>query len=68
MSTTIADAVREASAWAGLPGVVAVGQGRRNGEDCIEVLVSDPDAARRIPPRFQGYPVHVEHSGPIQAQ
>ena len=35
-------------------GVEAVGQGRRNGEDCIEVKVSKPDAAGRIPGQTPG--------------
>lgn len=67
MPVSIEDVVREASAWADIPGVEAVGQGRRDDRDCIEVKVSRDDAARRIPSSFHGYPVCVERTGPIQA-
>lgn len=64
----IEDVMREASSWADMEGVEAVGQGQRDGQDCIEVKVSQPEAAQRIPGTFHGYPVFVETTGPIQAQ
>jgi hypothetical protein len=68
MNPPIEDVMAEASSWADWDGVEAVGQGRRDGQDCIEVKVSTPDAARRIPASLRGYRVFVESTGPIQAQ
>jgi len=64
----IEEVMAEASSWADISGVEAVGQGLRDGQDCIEVKVSTADAARRIPASLRGYRVFVESTGPIQAQ
>jgi hypothetical protein len=61
-----AAALREASAWVGDRGVVAVGLGQSaTGEPQIVVHTTDPDA--ELPAEVGGLPVQVEHSGPVQA-
>jgi hypothetical protein len=65
---SIEDALAEASAWADMDGVVSVGQSQKDGADCLLVLVSDPEAGRRLPGTFKGFPVVVEASEPIAAQ
>ena len=68
MPATIEQAVAEASKWANIPGVQAVGQGEKGGKPAIRVLVSTPDAERQIPKTFKDYPVIVEQSSPIGIQ
>jgi hypothetical protein len=68
MTSTIEQAVAEASSWADIPGVEVVGQGEKDGVSVIRVLVSTPDAQGRIPRSFKGYQVIVEQSSPIGIQ
>lgn len=52
-----------------VPGVVGVGIGDCNGNECIVVLVQERTAQidRQIPGTLDGYPVYIEVSGPIKA-
>jgi hypothetical protein len=68
MPATIEQAVAEAGKWADIPGVQSVGQGEKDGKPVIRVLVSTPEAERRIPKTFKDYPVIVEQSTPIGIQ
>ena len=68
MPATIEQAVAEASKWADIPGVQAVGQAEKDGKPAIRVLVSTPDAERQIPKMFKDYPVIIEQSSPIGIQ
>lgn len=54
--------------WMGLPGVVGVGIGRCEEEDCIRVLLSrpSPEAEEAIPERVEGYLVELEVTGPVR--
>ncbi|MGH8628992.1 MAG: hypothetical protein ACREYC_28305 [Gammaproteobacteria bacterium] len=52
-----------------IPGVVGVGIGDCNGKECIVVLIQDRTARidREVPKTLDGYPVHIEVTGPIKA-
>jgi len=69
MDTSFEKALEEAqSSWMELDGVEGVGQGERNGQPCIQVLISQrTDDVRQIPSSFRGHPVEVVESGGIQA-
>jgi hypothetical protein len=47
-----------------LPGVLGVGQGERDGEPCVVVLV---ERALQLPGELDGYPVSVITTGSITA-
>lgn len=51
-----------------LPGVVGIGIGLCDGEQCITVLLADSSAATRarIPARLGGYRVTTQVTGPIR--
>lgn len=68
MLSKIEQAVDEASRWVEIDGVEGVAQGERAGRDCILVLVSRSEIARRIPETLHGFPVVIEITGPIDAQ
>jgi hypothetical protein len=63
-------ALAEAGRWIGeVPGVGAVGQGEQDGAPTIDVWVSAPPPAGRLPGRLHGFPVRVRDSGgPFRAQ
>lgn len=52
-------------AWMELPGVVGVGIGLCDDEECIRVFLArpSPEARRAIPDRVDGYPVDLEVTG-----
>lgn len=49
----------------GLAGVVGVGEGERDGETCIVVLVEP--TCPELPAELDGYPVAAVESGPLTA-
>ena len=65
----IAKAMKEAEKLMDIAGVEGVGQGQKNGQDCIKVFCSFPakEIKKQIPKKIQGYEVVIEFSGPIQA-
>lgn len=54
----------------GVPGVVGIAIGRRQGAPCIRVMVIEKTAEldRRLPRELEGYPVEVQETGPIRAR
>ena len=51
-----------------LPGVEAVGAGKRHGQDTVKVYISTKVPGQDIPTSLEGYQVEVEVSGSITAQ
>lgn len=51
--------------WMDLNGVEAVGQGTKDGKDCIEVFISEksPGIERTIPSDYKSVPVVIRDSG-----
>lgn len=72
MTTDFQRILREAQKlWMEYDEVVAVGKGRLEGRDCIDVLVTSKNARieRLIPAEFKKIPVVLRESGgPITAQ
>jgi hypothetical protein len=56
-------ALAEATAWMGLPGVVAVGEGEEHGEPTIDVWVKPAEVERSFPARLHGISVRIRDSG-----
>lgn len=50
-----------------VPGVVGTAVGRCSGAPCIRVLVTrtSDELRRRIPRELEGYPVHIDVTGPV---
>lgn len=50
-----------------VPGVLGTAVGRCSGAPCIRVLVSrvTDEIRRRVPPKLEGYPVHIDVTGPV---
>jgi hypothetical protein len=69
MQTTIQQAIDEASEWMKLKGIEGVGQGEKDGKECIIVFASATAAelAGVIPSTFKGFPVVIEETGIISA-
>ncbi len=69
MGLKLKEAIDEASEWIEFDGVEGVGQGEKDGNDCVIVLVSCPPSKLSdiIPVTFKGFPVVIEESGPISA-
>ena len=68
---TIADVLkRHTDSLMAIPGVVGVGQGEKNGEPTVYVMVARmTDTLRRaLPDTIEGYAVDVVVSGEIRAQ
>jgi hypothetical protein len=62
-------ALEHARVWMDeVQGVEAVGECETEGEKCISVYVTLPEAAAKLPSEFEGYKVVIEQGGPIQAQ
>jgi hypothetical protein len=59
----IDEALDEAQAWLDEEGVVGVGQGEENGTPVLDVWVTSPEAAERLPRSLHGVPVRVRDSG-----
>jgi len=73
MISNIQDALGEANRWLdseSVIGVEGVGQGLKDGKDCIVVFVSRPpsEISGEIPNEFQGIPVVIEESGKFGIQ
>ena len=62
-------ALEHAQAWMDeVQGVEAVGECELEGKKCISVYISVPEAAAKLPSKFEGYRVVIEQGGPFQAQ
>lgn len=62
-------ALEHAQVWMDeVQGVEAVGECETEGEKCIYVYITLPEAAAKLPSEFEGYKVVVEQGGPLQAQ
>ena len=65
----IAEALRKAEAWLDeIEGVEGVAQGKTGENDCITVLVSLTEAAKKIPSNFHGYKVVIDNTDSFHAQ
>lgn len=61
--------LESAHAWVEeIKGVQAVGECETDGEKCIFVYVTSPDAADKIPSEYHGYKVVIQQGDPIQLQ
>jgi len=69
MESSFLEVIDEASRWLDLDGVEGVGQGKKNGKDCVIVFASSPPSKLSgiIPRVFMGFPVVIEASGSISA-
>ena len=67
--TKIEEAIDDASEWIKYEGVEGVGQGEKDGKDCIVVLDScvSPKLSGSIPSFFMGFPVIIYETGIIKA-
>lgn len=66
--TEAIDALR---AWVdrkAIDGVAVISDCVRDDEPCLYVYVTSPEAARHLPPEFQGFRLVIEGGDPIQAQ
>lgn len=61
--TEIEEALEEAQSWLDEDDVVGVGEGEANGKPVLDVWVTSPDAASRLPSSLRGVPVRVRDSG-----
>ncbi len=70
MGLKLREAINEASEWIEFDGVDGVGQGEKDGKDCIIVLTSCPPSKLSgiIPITFREFPVVIEESGTISTQ
>ena len=58
----------EGQALAALPGVIGVGEGERDGQACVLVLVRDETTRPGLPEQLCGYPVRVEVTGTLRSR
>ena len=67
MGLKLREAINGASEWIEYDGVEGVGQGEKDGKDCIIVLASCPlsELSGIIPKTFRGFPVVIEETGII---
>lgn len=70
MTSTILEALDEASDWMAYDGIEGVGQGKKDDQDCIVVFTSCPpsELTTPIPEELKGYPVVLQESGQIDIQ
>lgn len=62
-------ALEQAQIWMDeVQGVQAVGECEFEGNKCISVYITVPEAAAKLPAQFKGYKVVIEQGDPIQAQ
>ena len=66
--TRLEEAIDKAEAWLEIEGVQGVAESEKDGESVILVHLFLPDAARKIPATWMGFPVVTELSEPFQAQ
>lgn len=66
MKSTFKDILKEAQdTWMNLDGVVAIGQGKKDQQDCIDVYIAinSDDIKKQIPTSFKNIPVVFRESG-----
>jgi coenzyme F420-reducing hydrogenase beta subunit len=66
METKFQDVLKEAQEkWMAIDGVVAVGQGKKNQEDCIDVYIAinSDEIKKKIPTEYKNVPVVFRESG-----
>ena len=70
MKSKIQEAIDKASEWTKFDGVEGVGQGKKDGKDCIIVLVSCPPdkLSGIIPNSFKGFSIIIKEIGIISTQ
>ena len=70
MGLKLQEAINEASKWIEFDGVEGVGQGEKDGKDCIKVFASFPSSELSgiIPKIFKGFPVIIEEIGSISIE
>ena len=71
MTSTILEALDQANGWLDeFEGIEGIGQGLKDGQDCIKVFVSRPSSefTDKIPKAVKGFAVVVEESGQIDIQ
>jgi len=70
MGLKLREAIDEASEWMKFDGVEGVGQGEKDGKDCIIVLssCSPSELSGIIPATSKGFSVVIEESGVISTQ
>ncbi|MDZ7680222.1 MAG: hypothetical protein U5J63_00585 [Fodinibius sp.] len=51
--------------WMDIDGVLSVGQGKKDQQDCIDVYITDNSQAIKdqLPAMYKGYPVVLRESG-----
>jgi len=57
--------------WMNIDGILAVGQGKKDRQDCIDVYITFDSQTinEQIPEAFKGYPVVIRESGgPFEPQ
>ena len=52
-----------------IPGVVGTAQGKKNGKDCVLVLVvkKTPEITKKIPSSLEDFPVIIQETGEIRS-
>jgi hypothetical protein len=62
-------AIAAAESLMDIDGVVGVGEGRKDGKDCVVVFVevATPELLAKLPKSVKGFPVDVRDSGPFTA-
>lgn len=72
METEFQNVLKEAQEkWMTIDGVVAVGQGKKNQEDCIDVYIAinSDEIKKQIPSEYKNVPVVFRESGgPFEPQ
>lgn len=66
MKTTFQDILKEAQEkWMNIEGVVGVGQGKKDNEDCIDVYIANnsDEIKNKIPKEYKDVPVVFRKSG-----
>jgi len=66
MKSTFKEILKEAQdTWMNLDGVVAIGQGKKDQKDCIDVFIAinTEDIKKQIPRTFKNIPVVFRESG-----
>lgn len=66
MKTTFQNILKEAQEkWMNIEGVVAVGQGKKDNEDCIDVYIANnsDEIKNKIPKEYKDVPVVFRKSG-----
>lgn len=53
--------------WLNIEGVEGIGQGKKNDEDCILVMISSKskEISDKIPSMYKGFPIQIIETGKI---